>query len=76
MRPRRIATLPGLMAAAKLRLAIVCPESHSFAKPKPAAWMIHLPGVILARLLESGIYVYTPKRKTSRPWKLIWAGRA
>lgn len=54
----RIWTLTELRYLQRLRRAVVCPESHSFRGPLPAAFMMNLSGSILARLFETGMYHY------------------
>ena len=58
MTGKRIKTLVGLRQAVDNRRAVVCSNTHCFAGPRPAAFMINLAGVILIRLFRSGMYLY------------------
>lgn len=54
----RIDTLSDLVDAASARKSVVCPGSYCWEKPKPAAVVINLNGLIIYRLLNQGIYIY------------------
>jgi len=54
-----------LKLLSEFRMAVVCPSLICWAKPKPAAFMINLPGHVLANLFTAGIYVYE-KQKPSK----------
>lgn len=58
----RIETLEGLEAAMNDHRAVVIPGTV-WEKPKPAAVIIHLPALVLLRLLRKGIYLYERKEK-------------
>jgi len=46
------------------RKAVVVPKSPAFCKCKPAAFLIGLPGRVLQRLFDIGMFVYEkPKEK-------------
>lgn len=60
---RAIQTLYELALIAKARRAVICPKSAAFNKPRPAAVMINLQGMILLKLFQSGMYVYEKGRK-------------
>lgn len=62
MKGRPVATLDGLEYAVKNRQSVFVPGSPVWGKPKPAAFMIHLSGVILYRLFNVGMYVYRKKK--------------
>ena len=52
----QINTLCELEIAADNHYSVVVPRSTTWNKPKPAAFMIHLSGVILLRCFKSGMY--------------------
>jgi len=54
----RINGLEELQQAALNRRAVVIPHSWVWRKPKPAAVIINLPGSVLIRLFNMGIYLY------------------
>lgn len=53
-----IRTLEHLNAARDQRRSVHCPKWRNFAKPRPAAFMMHLPGDVLLRLFRAGMFVY------------------
>jgi hypothetical protein len=55
---RQMFTLSDLILAAEDKESVVCPASYSWRKPKPAAVVINLSGLIIYRLLNRGIYIY------------------
>jgi hypothetical protein len=57
----QIRNLQDLHDAVKAHVAVVVPHWESFRKPKPAAFMIHLPGERLLWMFNSGMYVYYGK---------------
>lgn len=59
---KRVRSLDGLMAAALDRRAVICPKSPAYRGPRPAAWVIHLPGAILHRMLKTGLYIYESQK--------------
>ncbi len=62
--PKPVTTLAELADAAEKRQSVVCPSASVWRKPRPAAFMIHLPGAVLIRALSIGMYIYQPKGKT------------
>ena len=58
MTGRRINSLNDLAYMAERKKAVVVPKSHAWRKPRPAAFMIHLPGVCILRLFDAGMYKY------------------
>jgi hypothetical protein len=58
---KRISSLSGLMKAVKTKNAVMCPGSHAFRGPIPAAWVVNLSGAILYRLINNGLYYYERK---------------
>lgn len=60
---KRIKTIKALEQAANQRRAVVIPGTV-WEKPKPASVILHLPGMVILRLLKRGIYLYaSPKKK-------------
>ncbi len=59
---KRIRTFAALMKAVDNRRAVVVPSCNPWKQPKPAAIIIHLPGLIVHRLLKRGIYLYEKKK--------------
>jgi hypothetical protein len=65
---RPILSLEGLQKAADAGKAVTCPKSPSWAKPQPAAFIIHLSGAQLIPLLRLGLYVYVkPQKEAKKP---------
>ena len=63
----RIRTVERLADAAIQRRAVVIPGTV-WEKPKPAAVILYLPGEVILRLMDRGIYLYTsPKKKEDKP---------
>ena len=56
-----VTDLTHLKRLASERRAVYCPRHATWAKwPKPAAFMINLPGAQLEQLFRLGLYVYDP----------------
>ena len=53
-----IMTLDGLHAAAIKKRSVIVPALHPWKKPRPAAFIMHLQGTVIRRLLNSGMYYY------------------
>jgi hypothetical protein len=51
-----------LASCAKDKKSIIVPGTRPWEKPRPAAWMINLPGITLNRLFEIGMYIYDKPR--------------
>jgi len=56
----RIHDLNDLHASAQRKEAVVVPGTN-WANPKPAAFMINLPGSVLCRLFNRGMFIYRRK---------------
>ena len=52
--------------AVKSKKAVVVPKGSNWSKPRPAAFMINLPGVVLLRLFDLGMYIYNKPNKGER----------
>ena len=63
MHPLKIYTLWQLDMAVKSKKAVFVPEGFVWSKPKPAAVMINLPGAVLLRLFDKGMYIYNKPHK-------------
>ena len=61
MNPHKISTLWELHMAVKSKKAVVVPKSPCWSKPRPAAFMINLPGAVIVKLFDSGMYIYKKK---------------
>jgi hypothetical protein len=59
----RVWSLRGLETLSLQKKSVICPRSGSFNRQLPAAFMIHQSGVLLLKLLFSGMYVYIPKKE-------------
>ncbi len=66
MNPHKISTLWQLQMAIKSKKAVVVPKGFNWSKPKSAAFMINLPGVMLLRLFDLGMYIYKKPNKGER----------
>lgn len=64
MKPTRINTLEELYEAAQAKRAVVLPWRGR--PPRPAAWVINLPGFLLYRELKEGIYLYEKPTRDRR----------
>ena len=58
---RQIYNLEDLMKAVKSKRAVVCPDSRSWAGPRPATFMINQQGGILLKLFKAGMYLFLLK---------------
>ncbi len=58
MTGRRIKTLAGLWRAVQSKQSVVCPNSHCWRGPRPAAFMINQQGTMLLSLFRNGMYLY------------------
>ncbi len=56
---RPILTLAGLDYEVRHKYAVYVPTLGAWAKPKPAAVIINLPGALLVRLFDLGMYHYS-----------------
>jgi len=59
----RVKTINQLGILALRRKSVYVTKSPAFRKHHPAAWIIHLSGVILLRLFHLGMFVYEPQKK-------------
>lgn len=68
---KRINTIEQISEAASKRQSLVVPTSICFCKPRPAAWIIHMSGYQICRLLSLGLYVYRPltRHASGRCWQ-------
>lgn len=61
-RGARVTTLDGLSYLASEKRAVFCPGSAgAWIMPRPAAWVIQLPGAMLLNMMSCGMYVYEKK---------------
>jgi hypothetical protein len=60
----KIESLEALEKAALERMAVVVPGYICWSKPRPAAFVINLSGLVLLRLLRSGMFIYETKTAT------------
>ena len=58
MHGKRVLSLVDLHNLAEGRRAVHCPAARCWAKPRPAAFIIHLPGIVIHRLILAGLYLY------------------
>ena len=63
MNGKKIKTIEELSAAVGKFKAVTAPKLPAWKKPRPAAFMIHLPGIQLLRLFRAGMYVYVKPNK-------------
>jgi len=62
----QIHTLADLAAARDSKQSVFCPTLRSFAKARPAAFIINYSGSIILMMLKSGLFVYnkpSPSKK-------------
>jgi hypothetical protein len=59
----KIKSLDELADAANKRKAVICPTQHCWCRPRPAAFMIHQPGIVLLGLFDFGMEIYEPSPK-------------
>lgn len=62
---RQVYILDELKDAADLRRSVIVPKSFAFNRPRPAAFIINLPGAILYQLFCLGMYVYEKETKSA-----------
>lgn len=60
-RLRRVYALWELKQWVRCRRSVFVPTSFAWRKPRPAAFMINLPGTVLLDLFHMGMYVYEKK---------------
>ncbi len=58
MEGQKIMSLDHLQDLVYKKRAVIIPKSWSWNRPRPAAFMIHLPGTVLLGLFEIGMYLY------------------
>ena len=66
MYPNKISTLRQLKVAVNDKQAVVVPLTHCWAKPRPAAFLIHQSGEMLIKLFDLGMYIYKKPNKGER----------
>lgn len=54
----RVTTLAELALLSEAKRSVICPKHPAWNRPRPAAWMIQLPGAMLLGLFAAGMYVY------------------
>jgi hypothetical protein len=54
----RITTLYQLRTLALNKRAVICPKLEPWKKPKPAAFVINLPGLVIERMISSGMFLH------------------
>jgi hypothetical protein len=65
---KRLTTVQEIRTAALNRQSVICPKSNCFCKPVPAAFIINQIGITLARLLDSGMYLYDKEKPHKKGW--------
>jgi len=58
-----VAGLLHLKRLALYRMSVHCPGLPAWRKPRAAAFVLFLQGAEIAKMLESGLFVYIPKAK-------------
>lgn len=61
--PERITSLQELAKAREEKKSVHCPGLRCFAGPSPAAFVMNYTGDLLHRIIQSGLFIYTPKPK-------------
>lgn len=60
----RVTTLAELALLSEAKRSVITPRDRSWKRPRPAAWIIQLPGAMLMGIFAAGLYVYEkPVRK-------------
>ena len=59
----RVETPARLIELAQERRAVFCPSKPAFSKRIPAAFIVNMSFVIVARLMAAGLYVYEKQEK-------------
>jgi len=59
----KVETVSRLMELAHEKRAVFCPNSLSWTKPRPAAFVINMSVAIVARMMKDGLYVYEKQEK-------------
>ena len=54
---KKIETLEELWFAANERRAVIG-NWRAYERPRPAAWLINLPGIQLLKVFRAGLYIY------------------
>ena len=69
---KQIMSLADLMDAVNMKAAVVAPRTVAWAKPRPAGFLINMPGVYLFDLIyRRELYTYVPqtiKPKRNNHW--------
>jgi hypothetical protein len=58
---KKITTLEKLFNVRAFKRSVVVPGWRGFETPRPAAFMMNLPGELLLRMFRSGVYLHMPK---------------
>jgi len=62
----KVKTLEDLWLLERKRKAVYCPKAFNFRHPKPAAFIMNLPGFLIFQLIIQGLYVYSSKEKKQK----------
>ena len=54
----RVTTLAELALLSGAKRSVICLNHRAWDRPRPAAWIIQLPGAMLLNMMECGMYVY------------------
>jgi len=60
---KRITTLKQLHKAVQNRRSVICPRFRVWSNPRPAAFVMHLPGCVLYSMIKRGMYLYDRRTK-------------
>ena len=71
MNLNQIKTLSDLHLAIAMRLSVIVPGT-TFDKPRPAAFVMNLQGVVIYRLFLKGMFVYVKEPKPKGPKPMTW----
>ena len=72
MKGKRIDTLKKLDHAVTKSKAVIVPGNLAWVRPKPSAFVIHLPAIQLLRLFKLGMYEYIKENKPKEPKPMTW----
>lgn len=62
MRGKQILTLLQIKDAACEKRSLICPLWSGFKRPRPAAFVINLPGDIILKMMMTVLYLYEKRR--------------
>jgi len=69
MNGKRITRLRDLELAAARRRAVVVPCNRKYRRPCPASYLMNMTGVVLAVLLEQGMFLWDVEPRRKAPWE-------